>query len=43
MQLEHLGRLDRQLKINGVRMELSEVEAVVAAAPGKSLVACYQV
>ncbi|WIA34612.1 hypothetical protein OEZ86_012931 [Tetradesmus obliquus] len=34
-QLEYLGRADRQIKINGVRMEVSEVEAVLAGAPGK--------
>ncbi|WIA36220.1 hypothetical protein OEZ86_007554 [Tetradesmus obliquus] len=33
-QLEYLGRADRQIKINGVRMEVSEVEAVLAGAPG---------
>jgi non-ribosomal peptide synthetase component F len=33
-QLEYLGRADRQIKINGVRMEISEVEAVLSGAPG---------
>ena len=35
-QLEYLGRVDAQIKINGVRMEISEVEAVLAAAPGET-------
>jgi non-ribosomal peptide synthetase component F len=34
-QLEYLGRADRQIKINGVRMEISEVEAVLSGAPGE--------
>jgi hypothetical protein len=38
VQLEYLGRADRQIKINGVRMEISEVEAVLAGAPGEG---CY--
>jgi acyl-CoA synthetase (AMP-forming)/AMP-acid ligase II len=37
-QLEYLGRADRQIKINGVRMEISEVEAVLAGAEGEG---CY--
>jgi non-ribosomal peptide synthetase component F len=36
LQLEYLGRADRQIKINGVRMEISEVEAVLAGATGES-------
>ncbi|MGV9268871.1 amino acid adenylation domain-containing protein [Kitasatospora sp. NPDC003701] len=32
--LEYLGRLDRQLKVNGVRIEPGEIEAVLAAHPG---------
>lgn len=34
--MEVLGRIDRQLKINGVRMEQGEVEAVLEEAPGES-------
>ncbi|MFJ3925333.1 amino acid adenylation domain-containing protein [Streptomyces sp. NPDC090022] len=32
-QLEYLGRVDRQVKIGGVRMELAEIEAVLGAHP----------
>lgn len=38
-QLEFLGRIDGQVKVNGVRMELAEIEAAVAAAPGVSAAA----
>ncbi|MCG8460140.1 MAG: amino acid adenylation domain-containing protein, partial [Holophagales bacterium] len=32
--LEYLGRLDRQVKVSGLRVELGEVEAALASAPG---------
>ncbi|MFG3252417.1 amino acid adenylation domain-containing protein [Streptomyces sp. NPDC048172] len=35
-QLEYLGRIDRQVKIGGVRMELAEIEAVLGAHPAVS-------
>jgi hypothetical protein len=40
LQLEYLGRADRQIKINGVRMEISEVEAVLAGAAGEGSCHC---
>ncbi|MER6767561.1 amino acid adenylation domain-containing protein, partial [Amycolatopsis sp. NPDC000746] len=33
-ELEYLGRLDHQLKVNGVRVEAGEVEAALTAHPG---------
>ncbi|WP_406253405.1 amino acid adenylation domain-containing protein [Streptomyces atratus] len=33
-QLEYLGRVDRQVKLGGVRMELAEIEAVLGDHPG---------
>ena len=36
-KLEYLGRIDRQVKIDGVRVELGEVEAVMSSAPGGCL------
>ncbi len=33
-EIEFLGRIDRQVKVNGVRIELGEVEAVLGAADG---------
>jgi non-ribosomal peptide synthetase component F len=32
--LQYLGRVDRQVKISGVRMELGEIEAVLQRHPG---------
>ena len=32
--LEFLGRLDRQVKVGGQRMELGEIEAAISAVPG---------
>jgi amino acid adenylation domain-containing protein len=32
-RIEHLGRLDHQVKVRGVRVELGEIEAVLGAAP----------
>ncbi len=35
-QLEYLGRMDQQVKIRGMRVELSEIESVLIAQPGIS-------
>ena len=32
--IDYLGRIDRQVKVNGVRIELGEVEAALEKAPG---------
>ena len=37
--IDYLGRIDRQVKLNGVRMELSEVEEALRSAPGVGLAA----
>lgn len=42
-ELEFLGRLDRQIKTRGFRVELDEVEAVIAAHPGVEGAAVYGV
>lgn len=38
--LEYLGRIDAQVKLRGYRIELSAIEAVLAACPGVRSVAC---
>ncbi|MEM7217565.1 MAG: amino acid adenylation domain-containing protein [Pseudomonadota bacterium] len=37
----YLGRLDRQVKLRGVRIELAEVEAAVCSLPGVALASAY--
>lgn len=39
-RLEHLGRMDDQVKVRGFRIELGEVESVLRALPGVADVAC---
>ncbi|MDY6811348.1 MAG: amino acid adenylation domain-containing protein, partial [Actinomycetota bacterium] len=39
-EIEYLGRTDFQVKLRGQRIELGEVEAVIASAPGVVHVAC---
>jgi non-ribosomal peptide synthetase component F len=34
--IDFLGRVDRQVKVNGVRMEVGEIENVLSAAPGEA-------
>lgn len=41
-ELDYLGRRDRQVKVRGARVELSEVEAVLAAYPGIATAAVTQ-
>ncbi|PRQ10963.1 hypothetical protein C1Y63_08850 [Corynebacterium sp. 13CS0277] len=41
--VEFLGRLDRQVQLAGQRVELGEVESVVAATPGVAAAACVLV
>jgi len=38
-QLEYVGRVDRQTKVRGYRVELQEIESAVAACPGTGNVA----
>ncbi len=35
-RLQHLGRLDHQVKVRGFRIELGEIETAIASAPGVS-------
>lgn len=39
--IQHLGRLDDQVKLRGYRIELGEIEAALAASPGVSGAAVY--
>lgn len=38
--LDFLGRIDRQVKVNGVRIELGEVESTIGSYAGEAPRAC---
>jgi acyl carrier protein len=40
-EIEYLGRIDRQVKVRGVRLELGEIEAALAACPGVAEAAAF--
>lgn len=40
-QIDYLGRIDRQVKLNGVRIELGELETIIAQAEGGLLSSTY--
>ncbi|MGW5742587.1 amino acid adenylation domain-containing protein [Amycolatopsis sp. NPDC003861] len=41
-QLDYLGRLDNQIKVNGVRVEAGEIEAVLTGHPGVAAAVVHQ-